>query len=317
MKKTCVFASVLCIMLCGCSKNDSPTGNSAKTALNISSASLNLFMTRGTDAEDLKTEGAAIGLFCNATTGYEARNNAKYVYSGSGSPQWKGEAESDIIYLNDNNAQLAAYYPYESEHSLTTFTLFAQEANAAADLCYRKYNDLSSDPPLNNTSNTVSLLLSHAYAKITFKITRDVSYSSTCKISAIKIEDGTNAGTKLIPASALNIEDGSYSNDAAGSVSCGITTIDAIPNVFVPGEASVFMIPVAVLDDTTIFTFTVDGHEMSTTFATDEESSLHELAAGTNYILNVTVKGEALGITSVSVSDWNDSPIAGTLEPKI
>ncbi len=172
--------------------------------------------------------------------------------------------------------------------------------------------------------------MNHAYAKITFSITRDESYASTCAITHISLEDGTNPDSKLVKSSFLNITDGTYAavgvdpltEAITGAVAFDVDATTAVNNgiatTTTPEDVSVLMVPVSALDATTKISFTVDGNVMSTTLDTDSGDALNTLAAGTNYKINVTIKGKGLQVTKVDITDWVDNtPLTNPIEPMI
>lgn len=323
MKKALLYVSAACTLLCSCSNTDSPANtqdNGELKALSVSSASMDAFVTRS-HVTELTTDGAVIGMFLkdDATSGYTAQANVKYVYAAA-TPVWGGATATDVIYLNNNNAQVCAYYPYGAtvtDASAVALTSQENLVDGSKDLSYSVYNTTD----LNNANNTISLTMVHAYAKITFSITRDESYTGTCAVTKIKIADGSDGG-KIIPSSSLNITNGTYSDNTPDSVVCALTSTtpvyDGISVTTTPEEAALLLVPVAALDNTTKFTFTVDGNAMSATLNTSSTDILNSLIAGSNYIINVVIKGKGLQIVSVSIADWEDNTnLTDPLEPTL
>ncbi len=331
MKKNLVYISAVCTLLCSCSNTDTPVvnpDNGPKTALAVSSTSMDAFATRS--VTELTTDGAVIGMFLkdDATNGYvaAANSNVQYVYTAASTPKW---GSSTPIYLNNKDAQVCAYYPYDTNVADPAAVALTSQENlldGTKDLSYSIYNAGT----LNNANNEIALTMNHAYAKITFSITRDQSYASTCAITHITLEDGTNPDSKLIKSSFLNITDGTYAAVGADPATEAITgavgfDVDATTAIYdgiattpTPEDVSVLMVPVAALDDATKISFTVDGNVMSTTLNTSDASGvLKALAAGTNYKINVTIKGKGLQVTKVDITDWVDTPVTGTIEPTI
>lgn len=324
MKKNLIYISAVCALLCSCSNTDNPADNKDNgitKALSVSSTSMDAFATRA--ATELTTDGAAIGMFLkdDAGSGYVAADNSnvKYVYTAANTPKWGGATTADVIYLNNNNAQVCAYYPYDATVTdATAVALLSQEnlLDGSKDLSYSIYNAGT----LNNTNNEIALTMNHAYAKITFSITRDQSYAGTCAITNVKLEDVTNPDSKIIASSTLNITDGTYSSPTFGAVNISVDATTAVfDGIATPEDVSVLMVPVAALDDLTKISFTVDSNLMSTTLDTSAATgTLKALAAGTNYKINVTIKGKGLQITTVSITDWvDDTSVATPLEPTI
>ncbi len=330
MKKELIYLSAACAFLCSCSNDDNGVAtkdNGVMKALAVSSASMDAFATRAGSVTELATEGAAIGMFLkdDPTNGYVAADNSniQYVYTAANTPKWGGATPADVIYLNNNDAQVCAYYPYDAavtDPAAVALTSQENLVDGSKDLCYSYYNTAN----LNNANNQIALTMQHAYSKITFSITRDESYASTCAVTNIKIEDATNADSKIIPSATLDIiGDQLYTLSTAGAVDCPLTdttpVYDGITDVATPEEASLLMVPVAALDASTKISFTVDGNVMSTTLDTSDTTGiLKALAAGTNYKINVTIKGRGLQVTKVDIVDWLDNEdLTDPLEPTI
>ncbi len=337
MKKNLIYISAVCALLCSCSNTDNPADNKDNgitKALSVSSTSMDAFATRA--VTELNTDGAAIGMFLkdDATSGYVAagNSNVQYIYTAANTPKWGGATTADVIYLNNNDAQVCAYYPYAGTVTdATAVALISQEnlLDGSKDLSYSIYNSGT----LNNTNNEIALTMNHAYAKITFSITRDQSYAGTCAITNVKLEDATNPDSKIIASSFLNITDANYAAVGSDPLTEAILgavnfSVDATTAVYdgiadattpTPEDVSVLMVPVAALDDLTKISFTVDSNLMSTTLDTSAATgTLKALAAGTNYKINVTIKGKGLQITTVEITDWvDDTSLATPLEPVI
>lgn len=332
MKKELIYLSAACAFLCSCSNDDNGVttkDNGAMKALAVSSASMDAFATRAGSVTELATEGAAIGMFLkdDATNGYVAADNSniQYVYTAANTPKWGGATVADVIYLNNNDAQVCAYYPYDATVTDPAAVVLTSQENlldGSKDMSYSTYNTGT----LNNANNTIALTMNHAYAKITFSITRDESYASTCAITHISLEDATNLNSKIIASSSLDITDGTY--DASPTLGAVSFDVDATTAVYdgiadattpTPEDVSVLMVPVDQLDGATKISFTVDGNVMSTTLDTSDTTGiLKALAAGTNYKINVTIKGRGLQVTKVDIVDWVDNTdLTDPLEPTI
>lgn len=242
-----------------------------------------LFITDGTvssrsgGAQNL-TDGD-LGIFLYAGQGYsETRNNVLYRCTGG---TWSVPDAGGPIYLTRSTANLCAYYPYSNagDYADGMVTLTSQRYSGSADLCYKTGITASS------TSGSVSFTLNRAYAKWVFNFTRDASCTGTCAVSKIKI-----AHADVISSNTLNLLTGQYGTPDAGSK--GSVTID---NVDISGivtggtqTANVLMVPAlsgASLSGDITLTFTVDGTEMTTTVSPSQTC----LAAGSQYILNVTI----------------------------
>lgn len=307
MKKNLLFVSALCALLCSCNDNNevSQADKGQQVPLAVTSASVSTVETRAGDPVELTSDNAAIGLFLKAVTDqYTAHDNAKFIYKLADT-KWAPALDADNIYLNNNAASVCAYYPYDAAQSTSAFTLTSQKDVAAKDLCYCPYVTT-----LTNVNEEATFHLVHAYSKITFSISRDVTYTGTCALSEIKIKD---SDSKILQTATLNITDGTYTAGTADAVSYD-PAISSIADVAIPAVTSVLMAPVTATAATTDFIFKVDGTPLT---ASVSNAALAKLEAGVNYKISVSIKGKAVRVTKVDVAPWTDSDVSGTLEPTV
>jgi len=146
------------------------------------------------------TESGDIGVYCVGTTDYAAQSNVKYTGT---SGTWTVADGVTPIYLYSATASVCAYSPYSATigDGPTAIPLTSQLYNADKDLCYAKSVTYSSAKP------NVNFTMDHAYAKMTFTINHDASYSGACKIEGITI---ANPGIRS--SNTLDITSGTYGN---------------------------------------------------------------------------------------------------------
>ncbi|MBP1593196.1 MAG: hypothetical protein H6Q12_214 [Bacteroidetes bacterium] len=280
-----VFATVL--MLSGCSNEEAATVSPDNTlvALSVSSVSFPAVKTKATTS----LSGGSIGVFLGSANGYTAINNVQYTYSAGA---WTKTSGGDI-YLGSSAASVCAYYPYSaSVTNSSSVSLQSQIYTSAADLCYAPYIT-----NLKNSAQNAAFVMSHAYSRITFTITRDATYTGTCNITDISL---TNSGLKTL--ATFNITNGTYTTGTNGSVSFNpsISSIASGANT----STSVLLVPVTGLTGNIDLAFTIDGASFSTSIPVST-AGLATLSAGINYKINVTIKYTSLTNNSVSTTDWN------------
>lgn len=303
MKKVLLFAAIIAVLgSCKKEKISPNTTDGIRTPLSISSALLAKVTTKG-----LITTDGKIGVFQTTTTdGYIAADNVEYDYN-IGTGKWGVLDAAKEIYLNNKDAAVCAYYPYDAAiTSATGVALTSQLYDAAKDLCF------TPNTTVKNTAPTVNWTLNHAYSQLTFNIHKDASYTGVGQISAIAIK---NTG-KILLDNTLDITNGNYGTGTAGDVIC-------YPNITVPKYIStdattivsthVLMVPVetAMTTDVTL-SFTIDGAVLN---ATVPVASLSKLAAGSNYGITVVIQGTQLVISSVTVTDWIPADISTPVYP--
>lgn len=286
--------ALLLVFLSGCAHGEESSDQ--KVALSITSATLpqsggTVSVKTGMSAS-LRSASALmsghIGVFLSGTD-YDSRNNVKYTYSS-------GWSSTDPIYLDEKEASVCAYYPYEYTPVITdasSVTLTSQLYNASEDLCFCPYQTRNSNAP------AASFYMKHAYAMMTFHIARTSSYKGACAISAISI-----ANKDIQTGAMLNMTDSTYT---AGTT--GVVTVDpAVSAIAVDASTSVgvLMVPVSTaMTGDIILTFTVDGVAMSTALPV-ALNNLTTLDAGSHYTASVSISGTGMAVTHVSLTDWVD-----------
>lgn len=293
MTKSILYLVIAAMCLISCSTDDQflKPDLGKEVPLKIESVMTAKVMTRA-DYKSLAEEGSEIGLLTSGLLGsVDPINNAKYVYNIGDFGSWEPASDKETIKLNDNAIEICAYYPYGLEHEYHNFNLTAQKHDPLKDLCY------STRQSFSNRNMVASFEMKHAYAKITFSITRDMtSYVEPCVIDRIFIKDKASNLIKGIYASgAIDLFLDNYSNLLAGEVAYD-PEIKGIDNGK-PVESSVLMIPSKKLGENTAFAFRVDGKMME---ATISNTTLSELEAGHNYKISVIIKGKRENVRVVS-----------------
>ncbi|MGE4587258.1 MAG: fimbrillin family protein [Mangrovibacterium sp.] len=266
--KNCLLG--LLIILAACSRDDVAEEGDGYAPLRIG----NIRFTGVSTRSATELSGGDIGVFRLASTGYAGtRSNVQYSNSESG---WDVASGVTPVYLTRSEAELCAYYPYNSDYSDGVMTLTSQLYASDRDLCYQTGVTAVSGTP-------VSFTLKHAYAKVTLNLIRDAAYSGTCAVSGISI---ANAG--ILTSNTMDMTTGTYGSGTAGTVTVdpGISSIASGSSETV----TVLMVPaVSTLSGNITFSFTVDGKTMTTTVDAST-AGLSSLTAGKNYTLNVTVR---------------------------
>jgi hypothetical protein len=277
---------VAVLLLASCSfEHDGDSDGKTSAALSVTSVSISKPITRSVTA----ISSGSIGLFCTAYNGYKVQSNVQYTYSSS---IWSA---TTATLLDLPIAEVCAYYPYgaaniTSTTDPTSVTLTSQKYSSAQDLSYDSVLVSAYNPKVN-------FVMNHAYSRITFSITRDVTYGGACAISGIFI---ANAGIKT--GTTLNMISGVYAAGTTGTVSYN----PAIASLSSGGSTttSVLMVPVTTaMTGNMVITFTVDGVPVTANLDVASKG-LTTLAAGTNYNIPITVKGAAISIGAVNVTDW-------------
>lgn len=289
MKKYLLSLIVMSMLMSCVSDREDSLGVTA-SALSFASATIPVSATRSAAV----TNGSLV-MYRSTDNGYTARSNVKYAYNSSSS-SWTA---SDPVLLSSANAGIYGYYPYgvsciTDETDPASVTLTSQKYDPDQDFCYLPKTFL------NNSSSNITLNMKRAYAKITFIITHESSYSGACKITNINI---SHSGIKK--SGTLNMITGAYDAGTLGPVSYdpGITTIAPDSSK----TTSLLMVPVTTeLTGNVTLSFTVDGVVKTATLDASS-NNMKYLASGNNYKASVTIRTSTiLKIDNpVTVEDWN------------
>jgi hypothetical protein len=303
MKTKFMFAFAFAALLASCSHDetvDNPVNG--KTPLNISLASVSA-ITRGAYEAGGVLGAGSIGVFTTGT-GYSAVN-MQYNY---GTSSWLPFNAANTVYLSNETATVFAYGPYDAAFNRAAAPLAAGEYTEAKDLCTTTVGGF------DNTHSTASLTLNHAYSRISFAINKDASYTGTCKIENIAI-----SGPAIYTAATADFSAATtvLSGKTAGTVQYN----PAIASMAVgtPVTKSFIMIPAATAEFTaaTTLTFKVDGVNLTATLPAvlPASTGINELLAGSNYTVNIRIKGTKLIINSVQINPWTAVPVTGDVVP--
>lgn len=299
MKRSVIHFPVLLLLLAGCTQGEPLPGEDANSLLQVShlqTATEDPAATRATSTTDYTGN---IGLFmkADATNGYAAQNNVKGTYKAGTPPTWTLATD---IWLNNHNATIAVYAPYDGGQS----TSAALKLNAALrtdnkkDIWYTRVTDA------NFKKASLSLTLTHVYARCVITVKRAASYLPDAKITTLSLA-GTgiysDATFKLLGASPYD-----YSGATTGFTPTGVTaqTLNAATSSV---AYDLLLIP-ATLSGNITLTLTVDNQKMKQTIAAGKFSG--KLEAGKQYAISATLRPGELD-ASVTVEPWSTTSIDG------
>ena len=316
MKRLIFYLATVAMCLSSCS-TDEQTGKpdpGKKVPLGIGSVSTESVLTpdgavvRATSSP-LTDEGAAIGIFGGNDI------NVKYVYhkaTASVGAGWSPDKAERFINLGDEDLGLFAYYPYNQDYDSADDGLVpmtAQKYSALADLCFSDAVTASSRKPI------VSFELKHAYARITFSITRTSSYPGICAIERGRISDGPKNETMGIASLGEFTLFGGYAcTFRPGPVDFEMNLSSLPANK--PATYSLLMVPKHeepyALGEETIFSFWVDGKQLDAPLTS---AKFPKLKPGVNYKIEIEINGMNINVKDVKVVDWVDVPIVDPIIP--
>ena len=270
-------------------------------------------VTRAYDYEVL-TAGS-IGVFRLVTNDYTLQENVQY--SKTSATGWQPAVNTNIIYVGAKEAELCAYYPYGSvtfddSSNKVKATLTATYYQASKDMSYAT---TGGDAVWKKTPQATFLMI-HAYARLSFNVTRDADYPTSCKVSKLVLKPaaGTYFQTRTIDISQgeVSLANGTtasqyewVSADCSWSIKDGVsvgTPNESMDVLLPPQECAANKMPV---------TLTIDGVNYSADVPTGSGSSFTALKAGTRHRIELSVKGSGLSVTGMKTYPWETSTVSG------
>lgn len=261
--------------------------------------------TRAAGDRDTLQAGSSIGLFLkeDAANGYSALGNLRFDYA---TPFWE---TGEQILLGEQNATLAAYYPY-SAGKVNPVMLRCQRYALSEDLHYVNFQ-------ANKDVSDVTLNLSRVYSRIEFSFIGHSAYKGDGKVTAIHFE-----GDGITPVAMLDMFDLSATGIVGNSVrdviepvtSLHVAEVSGFTTQFtatVTGKADCLMIPARLSGDIT-FTVMVDGSAMQGSVKAEQLCGTGGiLTEGVMYKINITVKPMKLEVASISQTEWEPAEVDG------
>lgn len=253
-------------------------------------------VTRAVATPDYPTSGH-IGFFVKeaVSDGYKAVDNRKGEYNTT-RKLWLPQAATpaDSIWLNNHDADIAVYAPYDATHTTAaTLNLAAclRPADGSKDIWCKRF-------VANNKSKNLAVTLEHLYTRLTVVVSRDANYKSDANLTAFALK-----GNEIYQSATYKpFETVPYTNGSTTGVTPAVTaqTLNAST---ASATYDLLLIPATLTGDFTL-TLTVDWKKMQVKIAKDRFAT-SKLEAGKQYNVNLKLKPGKLEITSVSVVKWD------------
>lgn len=306
----CILGTAAFLLTC-CSQEELPGSGEANghpdgiAALHIASASLQTpgvqTGTRATSATPLTT--GSIGVFRSKGTGYaEAQDNKQYTYTTA--KGWQPSAAADTVYLTATDADVCAYFPYNSAYTSATaiplvsgrYTGTADDLTKhdPADICY------AMNRTLNGASASTDFTMQHAMAMVQLSFERFNYEGTACNLTSVTIKN-----PELIGSDTLDITAGTYVSPVKAAVTWTPGTTTPATGIQVPAtgtiSTSALLVPCTLDAAGTTFHFMVDGQKMSVKVPA---AKLSALMAGKIYRLKFKIHAASIVLSDVSIIDW-------------
>lgn len=250
-------------------------------------------------------ETGTLAVFRKTTNGYAALNNVPYTWDTT-DKKWKSADAADktkTIYVNHQDAEVYAYYPYNSaQGSSTTFNLTMGRNTPDATMLY------SATQKVNNRTALATFAMKSGYSRITFRLLNMnlpyclIKSASVTFGSAMKAQ-GTidiSAATPTTTATTATNNSYTFSLTADSIYKTGIGTgkwDETLDLLMIPGQ-SVPQMTISVQ-------LTLSGMlSNATTSVTIPATAISgTLVQGKQYIIPLLVKGTTISFASNKVPD--------------
>ena len=306
----CILGAAAFLLTC-CTQEELPGGGGANghpdgiAALHIVSASLQTPGaqpgTRVTSAARLTT--GSIGVFRSKGTGYvETQDNKQYTYNAANG--WQPSAAADTVYFMASDADVCAYFPYNSAYTDVTAIPLASDGYTGtaddlvkhdpADICY------ATNRTLNGANISTDFTMQHAMAMVQLSFER-LNYEGTaCNLTFVTIKN-----PELIGSAALNITDGTYAAPVKADVAWAPGTATPATGIQVPAtgtiSTSALLVPCTLDAAGITFGFIVDEQKMSVKVPA---AALPALTAGKIHRLKFKIHAASITLGDVNIIDW-------------
>lgn len=245
----------------------------------------------------------SLGIFRSKGTNYtSALDNKKYTYTGD-TKGWQPATSSDTIYLNGDDAEVCAYYPYNSNSAYADKTKIPVVSGKfyGNDLCY------ATNRTLNGSQRATTFELKHAMAMLEFKISKEADYKGDCRITSVSIQN-----PELLSESQLNITNGTYTT-ASGTTKGKLTYNPGTDNTGIliestPATTAALLAPFKPTATGLAITFVANGVNVETNIPA---TKIANVEAGKRYTVSIIMKAASMQVTGVDMVPWDEIGVGG------
>ena len=317
MKLRIIHFITLSALLTSCTQDEFkdgiiPPGNS----LYISSATLTsgghtqteaVTRASATDVPVSLTKGS-LGIFRSKGTGYTSTlDNLQYTYTGA-DKGWQPATTADTLFLNRDDADVCAYYPYNFDTEYTDKTALplasgkyigTTATHDPLDLCY------ATNRTLNGARRATTFELKHAMALLELKITKEAGYKGDCRITSVSI-----LNPELINYSRINITDGTYTTGVKGGIQTYNpgTDDDGILIGSTASTTAALLVPFTPTTAGVTISFAVNGVPVEAVIPNDKMPKVED---GHRYTVNIVMKATSMQVTGVDMMPWEETGVGG------
>lgn len=300
------LAALAGLLLACCSEGSLPdTGANDNaggvSALHIASACLQeQSMTRATA---MNLTAGSIGVFRSQDTGYaETQDNVQYIFNEA--TGWQPQQAARTIYLAASDAEVCAYFPYDSHICTKTIvpltsgkykgTADDPEKHDPADICY------ATNRTLNGAVPSTRFEMVHAMAMVQLHFLRAEAGTTPYNLTLVSIENAN------LPSTAtLDITNGAYTTTGKSTLIWTPGATESATGIQIPEghseTTSALVVPCTLDAGGTIFSFRINGNRVSTKVSA---AVLPSLQAGKIHRLLFRINTTTATLSKVSIVDW-------------
>lgn len=257
----------------------------------------------------------SLGIFRSQGTNYiSTLDNLQYTYIDS-DKGWQPATTSDTIYLNGDDAEVCAYYPYNGDATYSNAATIpvcsgkyigfgaipADYSYNGIDLCY------ATNRTLNGSQRATTFEMKHAMAMLEFKISKEAGYKGDCRITSVSIQN-----PELLSESQLNITNGTYTT-ASGATKGKLTYNPGTDDTGILIESTAtttaaLLVPFKPTTAGLTITFVTNGVNVE---ADIPASKIANVEAGKRYTVSITMKAASMQVTGVDMVPWDEIGVGG------
>ena len=276
---------------------------------------LGLYIYRGSNEAAIDADNRAYN--DASSTGLTPTVNVPYQQGAGDAGAW-GAAQK--IILSNVEGTVYAYYPYsDSNNDGTRLAIPIKVAadqgdgqtDGKKDYADQNQYDYMWATPVTGRSNAkpkANLVMNHALAMISFKFVQTsdptIKYPGVGKVSKIELKNKSGKSAIKTGDATMSIKDGTLNTSSAVSTSSivlqptenpliDVNTSSKLPRLLLYPNSS-------VAGDDAQVTFTVDEND----YTLDIPALAGGWLRGNNYLYTITLKGTALEISNVEITQW-------------
>lgn len=287
MKYTIYSILAATLLFTACSQQEDPETTAAgRVPLQVEVAGVS---TRAAIQGSTLPEGSRYGTFVmQSTSNSDFLDNGRNVsvsYSGGTSKM------SNTVYLDDYQAKVLAYYPYDSSNSNPgSISVYS----GTTDYLYGGYIDSNSSPLyVDEDQPKATITLRHALARVRFIMHKAADNDSTYRFSNIQLHGYTASATVSLLRQTVTPSTRTTSTGLNGTV-----YFNTLSNAGDSIEAEYLMVPMSIRD----VSIAMSGTKSFTAYI-----PAGHWESGHDYTYYVTIdKGQNIRISQAVINEWRD-----------